>query len=112
VPLAASLVPFLLGGAGVLVIAVAAVADRMAGGPRRAERRRSPRAESATAVVVRQGDRSDHTFAIDRSTGGILLFGPPDLEPGASVELEVDGELRAATVLRVSPQGYRALRFD
>jgi hypothetical protein len=112
VPLAASLVPFFLGGAGVLVIAVAAVADRMGGGPRRRERRRSQRAESAATVVVRHGGRDDRTFAIDRSEGGILLFGPPGLEPGAAVELEIDGEPRSATVLRVTPQGYRALRLD
>jgi hypothetical protein len=112
VPLAASLVPFLLGGAGVLVIAVAAVADRMGGGPRRRERRRSQRVQSAATVVVRHGDRAERTFAIDLSEGGILLFGPPGLEPGASVEIELDGERRRATVLRVSPQGYRALRFD
>jgi hypothetical protein len=110
--LAASLVPFLLGGAGVLVIAVAAVADRMGREPVRPERRRSPRAESAATIVVLRGDRADHTFAIDRNDGGILLFGPPDLEPGATVELEIDGEPRSATVLRVTPQGYRALRLD
>jgi hypothetical protein len=110
--LAASLVPFLLGGAGVLVIAIAAVADRMGREPSRPERRRSKREESAATVLVRHGDREQHTFAIDRSAGGVLLFGPPGLEPGAAVELEIDGEPRSATVLRVTPQGYRALRLD
>jgi PilZ domain-containing protein len=112
VPLAASLVPFFLGGAGVLVIAIAALADRLGGGPRRQERRNSPRTESATTVVVHRGERADPTFAIDRSDGGILLFGPPDLEPGATVELEIGDSRLRATVLRVSPQGYRALRLD
>jgi hypothetical protein len=54
----------------------------------------------------------DATFAIDISLGGILIAGPDDLGPGDKVVLVVADRERPATVLRVTPQGYRALVFD
>ena len=109
---ATSIVPFALCGAGVLVIAAAWVADRTRRPPRRAERRRHPRSESADPVIVRRDRRMDATFAIDVSLGGILLAGPDDLARGDKVVVVIDGNERPATVLRVTPQGYRALVFD
>jgi hypothetical protein len=54
----------------------------------------------------------DATFAIDVSLGGILIAGPEDLERGEKVVIVRDSDERAATVVRVTPQGYRALVFD
>jgi hypothetical protein len=110
--LAASIVPFLLCGAGVLVIAAAWAVDRSRRGPRPPDRRRHARNESADPVIVRRDRRMDATFAVDVSLGGMLIAGPEDLERGDKVVLVVDGAERPATVLRVTPQGYRALVFD
>jgi hypothetical protein len=107
-----SIIPFLLCGAGVLVIAAAWAVDRTRRDPRPPERRRHPRSESADPVIVRRDRRMDATFAIDMSLGGILIAGPEDLERGDKVVIVLDGVERAATVLRVTPQGYRALVFD
>jgi hypothetical protein len=109
---AVSVVPFVLCGAGALVIAAAWWMDRRGRGRPTPERRRHPRSEAADPVLVRRDRRVDATFAIDVSLGGILIAGPEDLEPGAKVTLVLDGNERAATVLRVTPQGYRALVFD
>jgi hypothetical protein len=110
---ATSIVPFALCGAGALVIAAAwAAVRRHRPRPRGPERRRHPRAESADPVMVRRDRRMDATFAIDISLGGILLAGPEDLAPGDKVVIVIAGNERAATVLRVTPQGYRALVFD
>lgn len=110
---ATSIVPFALCGAGALVIAAAWAADRRRRPrPPRPERRRHPRNESADPVMVRRDRRLDATFAIDISLGGILLAGPEDLAPGDKVVIVIAGNERAATVLRVTPQGYRALVFD
>ena len=109
---ATSIVPFVLCGAGALVIAAAWIADRNRGPSRRSERRRHARSESADPVIVRRDRRLDATFAIDVSLGGMLIAGPEDLEAGDKVVLVVDGAERPATVLRVTPQGYRALIFD
>jgi len=76
------------------------------------ERRRHARSESADPVIVRRDRRMDATFAIDVSLGGILIAGPDDLEPGDKVVVVVSERERPATVLRVTPQGYRALVFD
>jgi hypothetical protein len=54
----------------------------------------------------------DATYAIDISLGGVLLAGPDDLQPGEKVALVIAERERPATVLRVTPQGYRALVFD
>jgi hypothetical protein len=54
----------------------------------------------------------DATFAIDVSLGGMLIAGPEDLERGEKVVIVRDADERAATVVRVTPQGYRALVFD
>jgi PilZ domain len=109
---AASVVPIVLCGAGALVIAAAWAADRRNRGRPRSERRRHPRSESADPVVVRRDRRMDATFAIDVSLGGILLAGPDDLEQGEKVVIVHDSAERPATVIRVTPQGYRALVFD
>jgi len=109
---AASVIPWLLCGAGALVISAAWAVDRSRRDPRPPERRRHPRAESAEPVIVRRDRRVDATFAIDVSLGGILIAGPDDLEPGDNVVIVVAERERPATVLRVTPQGYRALVFD
>jgi len=109
---AASVVPIVLCGAGALVIAAAWAADRRNRGRPGPERRRHPRSESADPVIVRRDRRMDATFAIDVSLGGILLAGPEDLDRGEKVVIVQDSSERAATVVRVTPQGYRALVFD
>jgi hypothetical protein len=63
-------------------------------------------------VLVRRERRMDATFAIDISLGGILLAGPEDLQQGEKVVIVHDSSERPATVVRVTPQGYRALVFD
>ena len=110
--LAASVIPWILCAAGAAVIAAAWAVDRSRRDPRPPERRRHPRAESAEPVIVRRDRRVDATFAIDLSLGGILIAGPDDLQPGDKVVLVVADRERPATVLRVTPQGYRALVFD
>jgi hypothetical protein len=110
--LAVSVVPFVLCGAGALVIGAAWALDRSRRDPRPPERRRHPRSESADPVLVRRDRRVDATFAIDVSLGGILLAGPDDLAAGDKVVIVVNDRERPATVLRVTPQGYRALVFD
>jgi hypothetical protein len=109
---AVSVVPFVLCGAGALVIAAAWALDRSKRDPQMPERRRHARNESADPVIVRRDRRVDATFAIDVSLGGILIAGPDDLARGDKVVIVLDGNERPATVLRVTPQGYRALVFD
>lgn len=109
---AASVVPFVLFGAGALVIAAAWAVDRRNRGRPLPERRRFPRSESADPIIVRRDRRMDATFAIDISLGGILIAGPDDLDPGDKVVIVHEERERPATVLRVTPQGYRALVFD
>ena len=110
--LATSAVPFLLCGAGALVIAAAWAVDRRGRGRPMPERRRHTRAESAEPVMVLRDRRIDATFAIDVSLGGVLIAGPEDLERGDKVKLQIGGSERPATVVRVTPQGYRAMIFD
>jgi len=88
---AASVVPFVLCGAGALVIAAAWAVDRSRRDPRMPERRRHARSESADPVIVRRDRRMDATFAIDVSLGGILIAGPDDLERGDKVVVVIDG---------------------
>ena len=109
---AASIVPFLLFAAGALVIGAAWMVDRRNRGRPMPERRRHARRESADPIIVRRDRRIDSTFAIDISLGGILIAGPDDLERGHKVVIVNGDEERAATVVRVTPQGYRALVFD
>jgi PilZ domain-containing protein len=109
---AASLIPWLLCAAGAAVIAAAWAVDRSRRDPRPPERRRHPRVESAEPVLVKRERRMDATYAIDLSLGGVLLAGPDDLEPGEKVTLVIAERERPAIVLRVTPQGYRALVFD
>lgn len=109
---AASVVPILLFAAGALVIAAAWAVDHRNRGRPMPERRRHPRSESADPIIVRRDRRMDSTFAIDISLGGILIAGPDDLERGEKVVIVHDSNERAATVVRVTPQGYRALIFD
>jgi len=110
--IAASAVPIVLFAAGVLVIATAWAVDRRNRGRPLPERRRHPRSESADPILVRRDRRMDATFAIDVSLGGMLIAGPEDLEQGARVVIVHDERERPATVVRVTPQGYRALIFD
>ena len=109
---AASVVPILLFAAGALVIAAAWAVDSRNRGRPMPERRRHPRAESAEPVLVKRDRRMDATYAIDISLGGVLLAGPDDLQPGDKLALVIAERERPATVLRVTPQGYRALVFD
>jgi hypothetical protein len=109
---AVSVVPIVLCGAGALVIAAAWAVDRRNRGRPLPERRRHPRRESADPIVVRRDRRVDATFAIDVSLGGILIAGPEDLERGEKVVIVQDSNERPATVVRVTPQGYRALIFE
>jgi hypothetical protein len=76
------------------------------------ERRRFPRKPAADPVLVRRDRRLDATHALDVSLGGILIAGPDDLERGDKVVIVLDGAERAATVVRVTSQGYRALIYD
>jgi PilZ domain len=110
--LATSAIPFLLCGAGALVIAGAWALDRRGRGRPMPERRRHAREESADPVMVLRDRRIDATFAIDVSLGGVLIAGPADLERGDKVVLQIAGAERAATVVRVTAQGHRALIFD
>jgi PilZ domain len=109
---AASVIPWLLCAAGVGVIAAAWAVDRSRRDPRPPERRRHPRSESAEAILVKRDRRMDATYAIDISLGGILIAGPDDLQVGDKVVIVIDERERPATVLRVTPQGYRGLVFD
>jgi len=110
--LAASVIPWVLLAAGVAVIAAAWAVERRRREPGPRERRRHPRGESAEAILVKRDRRMDATYAIDLSLGGILIAGPDDLAIGDKVVIVVDERERPATVLRVTPQGYRALVFD
>jgi hypothetical protein len=76
------------------------------------ERRRWPRRSAAQPVLVRRDRRVDAADAIDISLGGILIAGPEDLEVGDKVVIVSDGAERAATVVRVTSRGDRALIFD
>jgi hypothetical protein len=109
---AASIVPIVLFAAGALVIAAAWAVDRRNRGRPKPERRRWPRNESADPIIVRRDRRMDSTYAIDVSLGGILIAGPDDLERGDKVVIVHADRERSATVVRVTPQGYRALVFD
>ena len=111
-PFAVSVIPFLLCGAGVLVIAAAWAIDRSRRDPRPPERRRHARHESSDPVIVRRDRRVDATFAIDVSLGGVLIAGPEDLEIGDKVTVSVGDSERPATVVRITPQGYRGLIYD
>jgi hypothetical protein len=110
--LAASVIPWLLLAAGVAVIGAAWAVEHSRREPGSRERRRDPRRESAEAILVKRDRRMDATYAIDLSLGGILIAGPDDLAVGDKVVIVVDERERPATVLRVTPQGYRALVFD
>jgi hypothetical protein len=110
--LAASVIPWLLLAAGVAVIGAAWAVEHSRREPGSRERRRHPRSESAEAILVKRDRRMDATYAIDLSLGGILIAGPDDLAVGDKVVIVVDERERPATVLRVTPQGYRALIFD
>jgi hypothetical protein len=112
VVLAASVIPWLLCAAGVAVIAAAWAVDRSRRDPRPPERRRHARSESADAIIVKRDRRMDATYAIDISLGGILIAGPDDLGVGDQVVIVAGERERPATVLRITPQGYRALVFD
>jgi hypothetical protein len=114
---AASMVPFVLMAAGVLVVAVALAADRFATKRPQAERRRSTRATAARPVVVRHASGEARTFALDLSEGGILIAGPEGLAIGDTVTLTVEFDdateprTAEAAVVRHTPQGYVGLRF-
>jgi len=110
--LAASVIPWVLLAAGVAVIGAAWAVEHRRREPGPRERRRHARSESAEAILVKRDRRMDATYAIDLSLGGILIAGPDDLAIGDKVVIVVDERERPATVLRVTPQGYRALIFD
>jgi hypothetical protein len=73
-----------------------------------------PRAPVARPVVVRRPAGEQRTFALDLSTGGVLVAGPSDLMVGELIELQMDldGPVRArAEVVRDAPNGMKGLRF-
>jgi hypothetical protein len=73
-----------------------------------------PRAPVARPVVVRRPAGEQRTFALDVSTGGVLVAGPADLAIGELIELQMDldGPVRArAEVVRDAPNGMKGLRF-
>ena len=91
---------------------------------RRAARRPSERREtvrrpvSRPAWVVRAGSEEapQRTFTVDLAERGALVAGPASLTPGEHVLLRLDlqgfGEVEcAAEVIRVTPEGHRALAF-
>jgi hypothetical protein len=114
---AASIVPFVLMAAGLLVVVIALAADRFRTERPKTERRRSTRVTAARPVVVRHASGEARTFALDLSEGGILIAGPEGLAIGDTVSLTIefdDGrEPRTAdaVVVRHTPQGYVGLRF-
>ncbi|MEZ5123605.1 MAG: PilZ domain-containing protein [Solirubrobacterales bacterium] len=55
-----------------------------------ADRRRLTRAPLARPVVVRRDNGEQRTFALDISSGGILLAGPADLAIGEVLDVSVD----------------------
>lgn len=83
------------------------------------ERRREVRRPvSRPAWVVRagSGEPPQRTFTVDLAERGALIAGPASLSPGEQVLLRVDlagvGEVEcAAEVVRVTPEGHRALAF-
>jgi hypothetical protein len=86
-------------------------ATRRVAGP---ERRGLVRAPVARPVVVRRPTGEQRTFALDLSTGGVLVAGPSDLMVGELIELQMDldGPVRArAEVVRDAPNGMKGLRF-
>jgi hypothetical protein len=116
VPVAASIIPFLLMAAGLLVVAVALAAARFGTERPRTERRQSPRATAARPVVVRHASGEARTFALDLSEGGILIAGPGGLSIGDTVTLTIAYDHQQprttdAVVVRHTPQGYVGLRF-
>jgi hypothetical protein len=73
-----------------------------------------PRAPVARPVVVRRPAGEQRTFALDVSSGGVLVAGPADLTVGELIELQMDldGPVRArAEVVRDAPNGMKGLRF-
>jgi hypothetical protein len=73
-----------------------------------------PRAPVARPVVVRRPAGEQRTFALDVSSGGVLVAGPADLAIGELIELQMDldGPVRAhAEVVRDAPNGMKGLRF-
>ncbi|HET6551820.1 MAG TPA: PilZ domain-containing protein, partial [Solirubrobacter sp.] len=55
-----------------------------------ADRRRLTRAPIARPVVVRRDLGEQRTFALDVSSGGVLLAGPADLTVGEVLDVRVD----------------------
>jgi hypothetical protein len=63
---------------------------------------------------VRRPAGEQRTFALDVSSGGVLVAGPADLAIGELIELQMDldGPVRArAEVVRDAPNGMKGLRF-
>jgi hypothetical protein len=80
-----------------------------------ADRRRLNRAPIARPVVVRRDLGEQRTFALDVSSGGLLLAGPADLEVGEVLEVRVDvGEQVGGRgrVVRVTPDGCKGIAFE
>jgi hypothetical protein len=90
--------------------------DPTSAAPARPATRRiaGPRAPVARPVVVRRPAGEQRTFALDVSSGGVLVAGPADLAIGELIELQMDldGPVRArAEVVRDAPNGMKGLRF-
>jgi len=79
------------------------------------DRRRLARAPLARPVVVRRSLGEQRTFALDVSSGGVLLAGPADLEVGEVLDVQVDlGEPVGgrARVVRETPDGCKGIAFE
>ncbi|HEX8715230.1 MAG TPA: PilZ domain-containing protein [Solirubrobacteraceae bacterium] len=84
------------------------------------QRRQYVRVARARPVSIRRGFERNaiSTYSIDISGLGILLAGPDTLKVGEGVKFRLsiaDDEepiIGAATVVRLDPRGYRAIRLD
>jgi hypothetical protein len=79
------------------------------------ERRSLARAPVARPVVVRRSLGEQRTFALDVSSGGILLAGPADLAVGEILDVHVDiGEPVGGRgrVVRETADGCKGIAFE
>lgn len=83
------------------------------------QRREAVRVVRARPVTVRRDGRATvSTYSIDLSGLGILLAGPDTLALGERVRFRLslgdqdEPVVGEATVVRIDPRGYRAIRLD
>jgi len=79
------------------------------------DRRRLTRAPLARPVVVRRDNGEQRTFALDISSGGILLAGPADLAVGEVLDVSVDLDEPfggRGRVVHETPDGCKGVAFE